>query len=72
MELNLERRVLDKVLYAVDDGDMFITVVCFIHLYTNRYSDRLLRNLKQLFLTVIRIVVEVVELRMNCYTSYLL
>jgi len=69
MELNLERRVLDKVLYVVDESEMFITVVCFIPLRANRYSDRLLRNLKQLFLTGIGIV-EVVELRINCYTSY--
>lgn len=65
--------MLDKVLYVVDESEMFITVVCFIPLRANRYSDRLLRNLKQLFLTGITIVVEVVELRMNCYTSsYLL
>jgi len=68
MELNLERRVLDKVLYVVE-SEMFTTVVCFISLHANRYSDLLLRNLKQLFLTGIRIV-EVVELRMYCYSSY--
>jgi len=68
--VNLERRMLDKVLYVVDESEMFITVVCFIPLHANRYSDRLLRNLKQLFLTGIRIF-EVVELRMNCYTSYI-
>jgi hypothetical protein len=46
--LNLERRILDKILYDVDSSD--IHTVSFIALLVNWYNNSLLPLIRQFFL----------------------
>jgi hypothetical protein len=51
--LNLERRILDRILYEVDNTDIhssMITTVSFIAILVNSYHNRLLPLLRQVFL----------------------
>jgi hypothetical protein len=54
---NLKRRMLDKILYDVDNKrhSLTITIISFIGLYINRYINRFLKLLWKFFLTSNRI-----------------
>jgi hypothetical protein len=50
--LNLERRIMDKFLYEIDNSDIseLIITVRFVTFFVNWYNNRLLLLIRQFFL----------------------
>ena len=67
--VTLDSRMLDKILYTVDNSDNYIiTTVCFIALLINRYNDWLPPLLRHLLL-IPNWINKCMDLRVNCSPS---